>query len=228
MDTGSAVGLVVVITFLVTLLFVYQRSADKLKMRVAKLEDDLKRCRKEKDNAWSLLAKEGKKALDDPQLIISNHISMSVESFSTSSFFSKGPVKLFFGGYFKSWILPAIPETIPAFSISLSSFSFTKNMYDKEILTELGNPEPFTISEFAALIKNLISRQPVGEAGDLLNNGYLNIFYMKLDDERVVAVSVRWDPFDRWCCGADDLDFDDWSGGSKVFVRSSDVSVRAS
>lgn len=220
MDTGSVVGVVVVITFLVTLLFIYQRSGDKLKMRVVKLEDDLKRCREEKDNAWSLLAEERKHTLKYLKLVAEG-IIVSVGSLTKDSFFSNGPVKLYFWDNFRSWILSAIPDSIPAFSTTLSSFTLTRNMYDRDILTELGNPTPFTVSEFAAIMKGMLSKQPQGEPGDLLTDGYANIFYVKLDDGRVVAVLVHWyADYPEWNCYAHDFDNDRWSEGNQVFVRS--------
>lgn len=150
--------------------------------------------------------------------LITKSIAVSVESFTKDSFFSNGPVKFRFWPNFKSWIIPAIPATIPAFTTSLSSFTLTKNMYDKDILAELGNPTPFTVSEFAAIIKDLLTKQPTGNPGDLLRNGRANIFYVKLEDERTVTVCVFWSVACReWRCYADGMDDSDWRDGGRVF-----------
>ena len=153
---------------------------------------------------------------------IAETIEISISSFTKSSFFkTDGPVRLWFGDNFKSWILPAIPEEIPGFEGKLTQTQLTKDMTDSEIKQGLGQPESLTPTEFAAVIRHLIERQPQGEAGTLLTNGYANIFYVKLEDERVVAVRAHWDSDYRgWGLGADDLGDFGWRGGSCVFLRS--------
>lgn len=150
--------------------------------------------------------------------LVANSIAVQVDSFTKTSFFTNGPMKLRFWDNFTSWILSAIPKIIPAYTGTLSSFTLTKNMYDKDILAELGNPTPFTVSEFAAIIKDLLTKQPTGNPGDLLTNGRANIFYVKLEDERTVAVRVYWSADLReWYCHAFGLDDGGWDGGDRVF-----------
>ncbi len=152
--------------------------------------------------------------------LVQEYIRIISEPFSKSSFFSNGP-RLYFWDNFKNWVLSEIPDMIPTFQGTLSKYKLTKNMYDKEILEELGNPTPFTIGEFAGIMKDLISKQPNGKDGDLLTNGYANIFYVKLADGRVVAVNLRWHSVNReWNCSADDLDVGQWDEGYCVFSRS--------
>lgn len=154
--------------------------------------------------------------------LIEDGIAVVGEVFKKSSFFTAdGSVKLWFGDNFKKWILSAIPDSIPAFQGKLLKNQLTEYMYDSAILKELGQPNPFTVGEFAAIIRDLLSKQPKGEGGTLVVNNYTNIFYVQLEDGRVVAVSVRWDADDReWRLGASDLDDVRWAGGHDVFARS--------
>ena len=142
-------------------------------------------------------------------------------SFSKKSFFEGEGVRFFFGSQFRSWILASLPEEIPGLELKLEKFQLKKDMTDSEIKQGLGQPESLTPTEFAAVIRHLIERQPQGEAGTLLTNSYANIFYVKLEDERVVAVRAHWDSDYRgWGLGADDLGDFGWRGGSCVFLRS--------
>ena len=152
--------------------------------------------------------------------LIQDGIMIAVEAFSKSSFFSNGP-KLYFWDNFKNWVLSEIPDVIPAFTGSVRKTQLTKNMYDSEIQAELGNPTAFSVSEFAAIIKGLIAKQPKGEGGDLLNNGYANIFYVQLANRTVFAVGVRCCGGDReWRFSAFSLAGDRWLDGLCVFSRS--------
>lgn len=153
--------------------------------------------------------------------LIADNIAIKTDSFSKDSFFKNGPVKLYFWDGFKNQILKAIPDSISAFEGVLRKTQLTKSMFDLEILAELNNPQPFTASEFAAVIRELLSKQPKGENGQLLNNSYANIFYVKLEDARVVAVRVYWGSGVRgWILRVCGLDGDGWDGGSCVFSRS--------
>ena len=137
------------------------------------------------------------------------------------SFFTEGPVKFYIWNNFSNWILKNAPEEIPEYACNLSKYQLTERMYDSQILDELGQPKPFTVLEFLAVLKRLVEKQPNGEEGILLNNGYANIFYVILPDGCVVAVSVRWGSGSReWLCNASDLDDDRWYGGRCVFSRS--------
>lgn len=107
-----------------------------------------------------------------------------------------GTPKLYIQDNFKNWILDNAPETIEFGGETLSKFKLTKNMYDSEICKELGDPEPFTVSELLGTLKSLIGKQSRGEDGILLTNGYANIFYVKLEDGRTVAVHAFWDSAD--------------------------------
>ena len=121
--------------------------------------------------------------------------------------------KLWFSDNFTNWILPEEPKKIPIFRVYQKNI-LPKPMNDEEILKEW-NIEPYSISEFFGLIYFLLKKQPKGERGDLLTNGYANIFYVKLNDERVVAVHVLWLADRReWGCRTCGLGGSSWDVGN--------------
>ena len=137
-------------------------------------------------------------------------------------FFSEnGPVKLYFGDNFKNWILSKISESTNFPEPPKSERRIlSKSMNDKEIIGEFKIQPYKSIPELLSVVHEKITKQPNGENGELLNNGYANIFYVQLED-RVVAVDVRWDSGDReWVLHADGLDDGAWLAGGCVFSRS--------
>lgn len=163
--------------------------------------------------------------------LITDNIAVKTDSFSKDSFFKNGPVKLRFKDNFNKLILETIPKTVPAFEGVLRKTQLKESMYDSEILGELGHPQPLIVSEFAAIIRELLLKQPDGEDG-FLNNGYANVlhsvcyanvFYVKLEDESVVAVGVFWFPgVHDWMLDVSGLNLDGgrWNVGGCVFSRS--------
>ncbi len=152
---------------------------------------------------------------------ITNSIPIATQPFQRDSFFKNGPVKLYLWDSFKDLILKAIPDLVPAFQGNLRSTQLSKNMYDSEILTELGHPKPFSLLEFTAILSHLLMKQPEGEEGKLLVNGYATIFYVELEDGRVVAVYAGWRAGARaWSLRAFAFGAGFWYGGDRVFSRS--------
>lgn len=90
----------------------------------------------------------------------------------------------------------------------MTSVVLARNMSDQEIIDELldGVDEvrahAVTLDQIAAKI----DLQPNGEAGDLMNNGYANIFYV-LVKEVLFAVHVHWRSDNR------EWDVDGWHLG---------------
>jgi hypothetical protein len=154
--------------------------------------------------------------------LIADGIMIVTEPFTKEPFFTKnGPVKFYFWDYFKDLILTEIPESVPVFRGAIIKTQLTKATSDSTILDELGNPVPFTVSEFAAIIHTLLMRQPDGEDGTLLADSYANVFYVKRADERMIMVAVNWlSNIHRWGCGVRDLNYNDWGEGHCVFSRS--------
>ena len=106
--------------------------------------------------------------------------------------------------------------------MNFSKYKFTETIYDKEIM------EHFQISESMGLmtreeilwtIASLTSKQPKGEAGVLLSNGYSTIIgYMLCDDGVVRAVNVYWNSdYAEWYCNCNDLDY--WNAGYGMLSR---------
>ncbi len=153
--------------------------------------------------------------------LITDQIPISIQPFQRDSFFKNGPVKLYIWDSFRDRILKAIPNLVPAFQGNLQSTQLSKDMRDSEILEELGHPKPFSLLEFSSILSYLLMKQPEGEEGKLLVNGYATIFYVELEDGRVVAVDARWGDDDRaWILDAYVLDGAFWREGYRVFSRS--------
>lgn len=75
---------------------------------------------------------------------------------------------------------------------TLISFDLPERMSDEEIEADLSEKHLFDIGEVYGVIAGLIAKQPAGEEGVLLSNGYSNIFYTEKK-----VVSVLWDG-DGW------------------------------
>ncbi len=152
--------------------------------------------------------------------VLKNVITVTTSSFS-KSLFTSGPVKYYIWDNFQNWILSKASEVIPAYTGTIKSLKLTKNMNDSEILSEIGESNIFSIDEVCAIFKALTERQPHGESGDLLNNGYANIIYVRLADKSVVPARVYWNSDNRsWnlvACQFDDVDA--WNEGRCVVVR---------
>lgn len=116
-------------------------------------------------------------------------------------------------GWFKDRILKYVHEVDGSPETTLSAFDLTKPANDVEIRKELPEDHVFgDPSEFCAILAQMIDRQPNGEEGDLLSNGYWNIFYVQATGV-VFAVGVRWLGGHReWCVRADPLNNVRWSG----------------
>lgn len=90
---------------------------------------------------------------------------------------------------------------------------------DGPIIAELGGEAKVetTLTEVYALM----AKQPNGEEGALLNNGWWNIFYVKDLTGTLRAVCVSWYG-GGWCVYADSVEGPrDWGGGRQVFSRNS-------
>lgn len=83
----------------------------------------------------------------------------------------------------------------------------------KDELIESALPEKhlFSESEVCAIIADLINKQPKGEDGVLLNDGYWNLFYTP-----AFVVGVHWYG-DAWRVYAWNRVDGAWSSGSRVF-----------
>ncbi len=128
------------------------------------------------------------------------------------------PVKIsYLGGNFKNWFLGK--EEQPFCGSTLKYGKLTRYSVDRPILKELGGDEKAetTLTELFFLME----KQPNGESGLLLANGYANIFYVKDSSGVLRAVSARWFG-GGWGVDADAVTGPDgWRGGGQVFSRDS-------
>jgi len=81
----------------------------------------------------------------------------------------------------------------PIGSQELRYGNLTKDSVDRPIIEELGGEAKAetTLSELYDLLKKQAKGEE-GEEGDLLTNGYANIFYIKNTEDVLRAVHVRW------------------------------------
>lgn len=122
---------------------------------------------------------------------------------------------------FANRILAKQTTTMPYRGLEgVASVILARNMTDQEIIAELlGGMEevrkhPFTLDQVAAMI----DLQPNGKDGELLKNGYANIFYV-LVDEVLFAVRAYWSSgYCEWRVDAWHLDgHGNWRAGNRVF-----------
>src|SRR3990172_7753848 len=134
-------------------------------------------------------------------------------------------IKTYLYDNFASWIInPMKGEKVSlAAPLKLEKFKLEKAMHDTEIQKELGNPGPIHITQFLPLLWTMLVKQANGEEGDLLVNGYANIFHVELENGPVVAVDAFWFAGDReWILDAYELDYVyGWDDGRCFFSPAS-------
>ncbi len=121
------------------------------------------------------------------------------------------------GKKFKDWFINKIEDPFTASIIC--GRDLTKDSIDEPILNELGGQEKAetSLTEIFVMMKN----QANGSAGNLLTNGYSNIFYVRDIDNVLRAVGVFWDGFGWYVCAYSVESSDEWCAGSRVFSRNS-------
>lgn len=156
-----------------------------------------------------------KYALKSILSLISDKVASEViEAFNPRVYY-KTRDGLWVGDFFRDNVLSKAGAVTKLPAALLKSFELTKNAYDREITSCLPQNYEFDISETLARIAQMIERQPGGKEGDLLNNGYVNLFYVP-----GYVVNVNWTAVSRrWRVNAWKLDVNDWFAGDRVFVR---------
>lgn len=133
-------------------------------------------------------------------------------SFIVRDFFKmgeNGQTKIWMSDEFKSKVLAFATNHASADAIHLDKLELTESMLDSQISVELGNPTPFGVTTFLAHIRTLILKQPKGEKGNLLTNGYANIFYVTGNDGRALTVFAYWSG-EQWWFDCDEFDGHGW------------------
>ena len=159
------------------------------------------------------------------ELAGSVHIPATTERFMAKDRFvldksDSAKVKIsYLGENFKAWLLDKVEE--PFGGSTLQVLKLTQQSLDGPIIAELGGEEKAetTLSEIHALM----AKQPNGEQGKLLTNGYANIFYVRDITGVLRAVSVYWYG-DGWDVYADSISGPSrWDDGFQVFSRNSHI-----
>ncbi len=118
---------------------------------------------------------------------------------------------------FSSWFLGKTEDAKG--ETTLRSARLTKDSLDKAILAELGTLAETTLTEMFTMME----AQADGKEGDLLTNGYANIFYIKdiTGTGTLRAVRARWAD-DGWGVVAFSVEYPRrWGGGRRIFSRNS-------
>lgn len=114
---------------------------------------------------------------------------------------------------FRSRVVLNAQSTKAGMQYCVQSFDLTKNLTDEKIEAGLPAEHSFSETEVCGLIASLIVQQPNGEKGELLNNGFANLFYTPS-----CVVFVYWRAGDReWGVGTWQCDDGGWSAGHRVF-----------
>ncbi len=125
----------------------------------------------------------------------------------------------YLGDNFKAKFLEKIEE--PFSGSTLCASRLRESSLDAPIIAELGGEEKSETT--LAEIFSLMEKQPSGEQGKLLTNGYANIFYVRDAKGVLCAVYVRWSE-DGWSVFAFSISFPfRWFGGRQIFSRNSFV-----
>ncbi len=100
-----------------------------------------------------------------------------------------------------------------------TSHNLVKASNDAEIRDELPESHVWEdASEFCGHLAGMIDCQPKGKEGNLLSNGYANLFYVRGKNVEVFAVYVFWyDDVRDWSLNAYLLDADRWSADLCAF-----------
>lgn len=134
----------------------------------------------------------------------------------------KAKVKIsYLGDNFNKWFLLGHGKIEDPTSEQILCYAeLSRTSVDFLIITELGEAKAeTTLSEMFSLME----KQKNGEFGPLLNDGNINIFYIKDIVGVLRAVSVFWDG-DGWDVDASSVsESDEQSDGFQVFFRNSDL-----
>ena len=99
----------------------------------------------------------------------------------------EAPVQIaYLGDNFKNHFLGKVEENVPEARVRIHRL--IRPSLDAPIVAALGEKH----EAFLAHLHQLLLRQPKGEQGDLLTDGYANIFYVRDAGNTLWAVGARW------------------------------------
>ena len=124
---------------------------------------------------------------------------------------------------FRDRILSVTKKTGKLPSAKITSYNIVKDSNNEKIRAELSKNHIWKdASDFCSHLAGMIDRQPKGENGDLLNNGCVNIFYVRGKNGEVFAVNVYWGVGAlEWYVNAYQLDDGLGPAGRQAFSRNS-------
>lgn len=143
-----------------------------------------------------------------PRFVASDHFKVDVSP--------EAKVKIaFIGDNFKDNFLGTTEEDV--LPTKLRIHRLTESSLDAPIIAALGGRHETKLAH----LHQLLLRQPKGEEGDLLTNGYANIFYIRDATNKLWAVDVGWSDA-GWRVSAFSVeDPHGWLDGRQVFSRDS-------
>lgn len=130
----------------------------------------------------------------------------------------KAKVKIaFLWDNFSKHFLPKTEEGVLAGELKVHKL--LQSSLDAPIMTELGDPRSYSTT--LADMWGMLEKQPGGEEGALLVNGYANIFYIHDTEGNLWAVSAYWGASrGGWYVEANSVGSPDgWRGGRQVLSR---------
>lgn len=149
-----------------------------------------------------------------------NDVSLpaSSETFDPNVSFQTRP-GLYVWDEFRNRIVAATKTIRSVAETKIGSFDLVIASNDAEIRAELPENHVFeNPSEFCARLAGMIQHQANGQAGELLSNGYANIFYVLGQNGEVFDVFVVWSADDReWSVSTYELDVLRWNAGRRAF-----------
>jgi hypothetical protein len=120
------------------------------------------------------------------------------------------------GSNFDAHFMGKTEKDVPA--VQLRAHKLRKGAKDPEIIEALGGEA--IVETNLATMWEMMKKQGQGEEGDLLVNGYANIFYIRDTKGDIWAVCCDWGAGCGWSVGACAIsDPFDWSAGDRVFSR---------
>jgi hypothetical protein len=156
-------------------------------------------------------------ALLEPVTTIS---TLAVKSFGDKAEFSRentDGVQIYaVGPNFKTNFGGKKESSVPA--ATLRAHKLRKGSVDGPIIEELGGQQ--LVETPLATMWEAMKRQGQGQVGDLLVNGYANIFYVRADDDVLWAVYCRWSSDYGWDVYVYSVSRPgEWSAGCQVVSR---------
>lgn len=148
-------------------------------------------------------------------------VAAVIESFDPKILFAAGAhdgTRLWHGDNFKKHLFNPAKSVGNVAAQNFQGYENKQSAYDKQIRAEIGE-QVITPDQLWAAWKDLIFKQPKGQAGTLKTNGYANVWYVQCYDGIVRTVFCHWDAgYGEWSLYCNELDDVYWGDGQQFFV----------